>query len=362
MKLALVHDWLNQIGGAENVLSEFLQLFPDAPLFTAIYWPEKSPAALRHRDVRTSFMNRLPGVMTHHQLYFPIYPLAFEQFDLRGYDMILSNKSGFCHGVVPPPGARHFCYCLTPTRYIWHYHDYVQREGLGVAARRILPLILPFLRSWDFAAAQRVTHFAAISRAVQQRIQQYYRRDSTIIYPPVNTERFVPEGSPEDYFLVVSRLIPYKRIDLAIEACNRLRAPLRIAGGGRDRPRLEKMAGDTVRFLGRVPDDDLPALYAHCRAFIFPGEEDFGISPVEAQAAGRPVVAYAAGGALDTVQDGQTGVLFHSQTTDSLTEALRKIDDLSFDSASLRDHAGQFDRETFHRRLLAWLETKDEGM
>jgi len=358
LNVALVHDWLNQIGGAENVLSDLLDLFPHAPLYTAMYWREKMPRTYQHRDIRTSFMNRLPGVMTHHQLYLPLYPLAFERFDLRGYDVIISNKSGFCHGIVPPPGTHHFCYCLTPTRYLWNYHDYVQREGIGGLASWLLPFILPVLRQWDFAAAQRVDHFAAISGAVQQRIRQYYRRESAIIYPPVDTDRFVPQGSPKDYFLIVSRLIPYKRIDLAIEACNRLRLPLWITGDGRDRPRLERMAGDTVRFLGRVPDDDLPGLYAHCRAFIFPGEEDFGISPVEAQAAGRPVIAYGAGGALDTVSDGETGVLFHAPTADSLVEALQRFNDLSFDAAATRDHARRFDREVFRHKLLDWVETK----
>jgi glycosyltransferase involved in cell wall biosynthesis len=352
-----VHDWLNQIGGAENVLTELLSLFPSSPLFTAMYWSERMPAFYRQRDIRTSFMNRLPGIMTHHQWYLPLYPMAFEGFDLRGYDVVISNKSGFCHGVVLPPGTRHFCYCLTPTRYLWNYHDYVQREEIGGLARRLLPLLLPFLRQWDFAAAQRVDHFAVISTAVQQRVAQYYRRDSVIIFPPVETDRFVPQESVDDYFLIVSRLIPYKRIDLAIEACNQLGRPLWIAGDGRDRPRLERLAGDNVRFLGRVPDDELPELYARCRAFIFPGEEDFGIAPVEAQAAGRPVVAYAVGGAVDTVVDGQTGALFSRPTADSLAGALQKLDDLSFDPPSIRQHARQFDRRLFRRNLMAWIES-----
>lgn len=359
MNVALVHDWLNQVGGAENVLTELLDLFPTAPLFTAMYWRTRMPPSFEQRDIHTSFMERLPGIMTRHQVYLPLYPFAFESFDLRGHDVVISNKSGFCHGIVPPPGTRHFCYCLTPTRYLWNYHDYVEREGLGPLARWMLLLILPFLRQWDFAAAQRVDHFAAISSAVKQRIQQIYRRDSVIIFPPVDTGRFVPQDSPDDYFLIVSRLIPYKRIDLAIEACNRLRLPLWIAGDGRDRPRLEKLAGETVRFLGRVPDADLPDLYARCRAFIFPGEEDFGISPVEAQAAGRPVVAYGAGGALDTVIDGQTGVLFHTPTATALAEALEKLNGLSFDPAFIRKHATQFDSHAFRKSLLKWIETAD---
>jgi glycosyltransferase involved in cell wall biosynthesis len=284
---ALIHDWLNQIGGAEDVLESFVGLFPGAPIFTSIYAPALMPLAYRRWPIRVSFMDRLPGVHRHHQPYLPLYPLAFEGFDLRGHDLILSNKSGFCHGVRKPPGAVHVCYCLTPTRYVWDFDAYAAREGLGVAARLLFRPLLAWLRRWDLRAASRVDHFIAISTEVQRRIARHYRRDSDIIFPPVDLDRFAAATAPPEaggYYLSLGRLIPYKRVDLAVQACNTLGAPLLVGGDGRDRARLERLAGPTVKFLGRVPDADLPALMAGCRAFIFPGLEDFGIAPVQALA------------------------------------------------------------------------------
>jgi glycosyltransferase involved in cell wall biosynthesis len=269
------------------------------------------PAAYRAWPINVSFMDRLPGVHRHHQPYLPIYPLAFERFDLSRHDLILSNKSGFCHGVRKPAGAVHVCYCLTPTRYVWDFDAYAAREGLGRAARLLFRPLLAWLRHWDLAAASRVDHFIAISSAVQQRIAQHYRRESSVIYPPVDLARFAAQSASdtEGYYLSLGRLIPYKRVDLAVQACTTLGLPLVVGGDGRDRARLERLAGPTVKFVGRVPEADLPALMAGCRAFIFPGLEDFGITPVQALAAGRPLVAFAGGGALDIVQDGVNGVL-----------------------------------------------------
>jgi len=355
LRVAIIHDWLNQVGGAENVLEAFKELFPEAPIYTSMYWQPVMPPAYRNWDIRVSFMDRLPLVKRRHQLFLPLYPLAFESFDLRGYDLVLSNKSGFCHGVITPPETPHLCYCLTPTRYLWNTHEYVEREGLGRLARLALLPFLALLRLWDRLAADRVDSFAAISTAVQRRIRKYYGRDSVVIHPPVDTARYQPADKYEDYFLVVSRLVPYKRVDLAIQACTELNLPLVIAGEGRDRARLEKMAGPSVRFLGRVSGADVARLMAHCRAFIFPGLEDFGIAPVEAQASGRPVVAFRGGGALDTVVEGQTGLFFDEQSPEALTAALARFDPAAFDPDACRANAERFDKRVFARRIQEWI-------
>ncbi len=356
MPLALVHDWLNQIGGAEDVLAALVGLYPGAPIYTSIYAPERMPAAYRRWPIRVSFMDRLPGIHRRHQPYLPLYPLAFERFNLSGFDLLLSNKSGFCHGVRKAPGATHICYCLTPTRYVWNFEGYAAREGFGPLARAVLQPMLAGLRRWDHAAAQRVDHFIAISAEVQRRITQFYGRESVIIYPPVETSRFAAASAePGGYFLSLGRLIPYKRVDLAVQACTALNLPLLVAGDGRDRARLERLAGPTVKFLGRVPDADVPGLMAGCRAFIFPGLEDFGIAPVQALAAGRPVVAFAGGGALDIVQAGVNGVLFHEPTVAALSAALEQVERLRTKPPALRATAARFDRAVFEQQIQAFL-------
>lgn len=351
MRLAIVHDYLNQYGGAERVLESLHELFPDAPIYTSIYDPLRLPASYREFDIRTSFMQRLPGVSRHHQRYLPCYPVAFESFDFTGFDVVLSNSSGWCKGVVTPPETVHICYCLTPMRWAWRYDEYVRREGFGRLVKLGLPAAMTALRVWDVTSAQRVDRFLAISRAVAARIEKYYRRGAEIVYPPVDTARFATTRPPGDYFLMVSRLIPYKRVDLAVEAFTRLGLPLKIAGDGRDLPALRARAGTSIEFLGRVSDAEVVELIQGCRAFLFPGEEDFGIAPVEAQAAGRPVVAFGAGGALDTVIDGRTGVHFAEQTPESLTVALRRLESLALDQAEIAAHARQFDRAVFRERL-----------
>ncbi len=357
MRIALVHDWLNQHGGAEKVLEAMVGLYPDAPVYTSMYAPDRMPEAYRAWDIRTTWMDRLPGIHAHHQPYLPLYPLAFDRLDLSDYDVVLSNKSGFCHG-VRTDGALHICYCLTPTRYLWQFDAYIERERLSPALAAVLRPLVGVLKRWDYAAAQRVDHFIAISSEIQRRIARYYRRDSVILYPPVETSRYAPADRHDDYYLVVSRLIPYKRVDLAVRACTRLGLPLLVAGSGRDRERLEEMAGPTVQFLGRVPDEDLPDLLARCRAFLFPGLEDFGIAPVEAQAAGRPVIAYRGGGALDTVIEGETGLFFDEQSVESLCDALERFEGMTFSPAACRASAERFDAAVFDRELAAFVRTR----
>jgi glycosyltransferase involved in cell wall biosynthesis len=312
------------------------------------------PQHYRQWDIRTLWLDRMPGIHTHHQPYLPLYPLSWGGLDLSAYDVILSNKSGFCHGFKRGEQTMHICYCLAPTRYVWQPESYIAREGFGKPIEIGLRPLIAALRQWDYAAAQRVHHFIAISTDIQQRIQQFYRRDSVVIYPPVDTSRFQPAESSavEDYFLIVSRLIPYKRIDLAVQAATHLGVKLKIGGKGRDLVRLKAMAGPTIEFLGYVPDDQLPELMAHCKAFLFPGLEDFGITPVQAQAAGRPVIAYAGGGALDTVIPGKTGELFHELTVDNLVSVMQKFNASQYSPAAIRTHAIQFDTQVFNRQIL----------
>src|SRR5437588_3223720 len=360
MKVALVHDYLNQMGGAERVVIALHEIFPDAPIYTSIYDPARVDPAFQKMDIRTSFMQKLPMVTKHHQPYLPLYPFAMEKLDLRGYDLVLSSSSAFGKGVITRPETMHICYCHTPMRWCWNYEEYVEREHLGKVARAILPFLITKLRTWDQVSAMRVDHFIANSPVVAERIRKYYRREAIYIPPSVEASRFPfdPTTEPENYFLILSRLVPYKRIDLAIEACNQLQLPLVIIGGGRDLERLKRMAGSTIRFLGKLSDEEVLHYYTHCRAFIFPGEEDFGITPLEAQACGRPVIAYGAGGALATIVDGITGTFFREQTVESLTTVLASFNERMFNPFVIRNHALEFDTPRFRRRILQFIEAK----
>jgi glycosyltransferase involved in cell wall biosynthesis len=360
MKVAIVHDYLNQMGGAERVVMAFHDIFPEAPIYTSIYDPERVDPAFRTMDIRTSFMQKLPLVTKHHQPYLPLYPFAMEALDLRGYDLVLSSSSAFGKGVITKPGTLHICYCHTPMRWCWNYEEYVEREQLGKVARRILPFLITGLRVWDQTSAMRVDDFIANSPVIAERIKKYYRREAVVIPPPVEASRFpaTPATEIADYFLALGRFIPYKRFDLAIEACNRLQLPLVVIGKGRDEERLKRIAGPTIRFLGRLSDEEVIHYYRHCRAFLFPGDEDFGITPLEAQAAGRPVIAYGAGGALASVVDGVTGLFFREQTVESLVEVLATFNERNFDSDAIRNHALEFDTPRFQRRIMQFIEAR----
>ncbi len=353
LKLAFIVSWLNQYGGAERVLEAAHALFPDAPVYTSMYDPRVMPREYRAWDIRVSFMDRLPFVYRRHQLFLPLYRYAFESFDVSEYDAVLSITSAFAHGVNTRAAARHLCYCLTPARFLWQYDEYVQHEKVNGAARKFLPAIVSRLREWDKRAASRVDEFIAISREVQNRIAACYGRDACIVYPPVDVTAFhiAPPQDIGDYFLIVSRLIPYKRIDLAIEAFNQTGLPLVIAGDGRDRVRLQAHAKSNIKFLGRVSDAERLNLMARCKAFVFPGEEDFGITPLEANAAGRPVIAYGGGGALDTIVEGMNGVLFHAPTSNALIASLKNFRASDFDPQQIRAHAEKFDTRVFQEAL-----------
>lgn len=358
MNIAIVHDWLNQRGGAEDVLETLTTLYPNQPIYTSLYAPDIMPTFYQNWDIHTLWTDKLPAIHAHHQPYLPLYPVTWGGLDLSQYDIVLSNKSGFCHGFQHTKETLHICYCLAPTRYVWQLEHYIAREGLGKPIELALRPLIAAMRRWDFAAAQRVNHFIAISTEIQTRIKQYYQRESTIIYPPVDTTRFVPVSTPpEDYFLVLSRLIPYKRIDLAIQAAIRLGVRLVIGGKGRDMERLQAMAAghSNIEFLGYVSDEDVPNLMARCKAFLFPGLEDFGITPVQAQAAGRPVIAFAGGGALDTVIPGMSGELFNAHTVESLAAVMEQFDQSRYDSATMRAHAQKFDTQHFNAQISTYV-------
>ncbi|MEX2583386.1 MAG: glycosyltransferase [Gemmatimonadota bacterium] len=354
MRVAITADWLNSFGGAERVLLELHEMFPDAPIYTTVHHPAGLPETMKGWDVRTSFLQRIPFARRRHQHFLPFMPLAFEQFDMSGYDLVLTTSSACAKGVITRPGTLNVCYCYTPSRYLWDlYHEYTRSHP----ARMAIAPVAHWLRMWDRISADRVDHFVAISHEVAGRIQRHYSREPEVIYPPVDVDRIVPNRrAPEDFYLVVSRLVGYKRVDLAIEAANRLKRRLVIVGDGADRRRLQSLAGPTVEFRGRLADEEVADLYARCRAFLFPGFEDFGIAPVEAQAAGRPVVAYGRGGAAETVIDGATGVLFMEQSADSLVDAILQFEKLTFDPTICRRNAERFDRAEFRRRLSRAIE------
>lgn len=353
MRIAIIHDYLNQMGGAENVLLTLHDIFPEAPIYTSFYRSEAMPTAFRSLDIRTTFLQKL-GPLTRyprHQMLLPLYPAAFERLDLQEFDVVLSNSSAWCKGVITREDARHICYCLSPMRFAWNTKEYLAGEQIGWLPRKVLPTVLARMRAWDVATNTRVDDFVAISRAIAARIKNYYNREASIIFPPVDTSLFAPSDQVEDYFLIVSRLVPYKRVDLAIQAFNRLGLPLRIIGDGRDRARLEAMAKPNVRFLGYVADETRRRHLSRCKALVFPGEEDFGLVPVEVQASGRPVIAYAAGGALDTVVEGATGLFFSEQRVDALCETIERFAATSFCSQRIIEHAAAFDTSVFKQKL-----------
>jgi glycosyltransferase involved in cell wall biosynthesis len=350
MRVALIHDYLNQYGGAERVLEALHQLYPEAPVYTSVYDADAMPAHFRSWDIRTSWMQRLPFWRRLFREYFLLYPSAFESFDLAEYDLVLSSSSAFAKGVIAPPSATHVCYCHTPMRFAWLTDVYVEREQIWWPLRLVLAVLLTHLRMWDVSSAPRVDHFIANSRAVAGRIRRFYGREATVIPPPVDLPPYC-DVAPGEYYLTGGRLVPYKRIDLVIRACNALQVRLKIFGGGRDRAALEAIAGPTIEFLGQVGEDERRALFAGCRAFIFPGEEDFGITPLEAMAAGRPVIAYAAGGALDSVVEGLTGRFFHEQSVEALCAAIDASRAERYQSLAIRRHAECFSREIFLLRM-----------
>lgn len=356
MRVAIVHDFLMQMGGGEKVVEVLHDMFPDAPIYTSAYDADTMPAYYRTWDIRTSFMQKMPVKRITHRLALLLYPLAFESFELSEYDLVISSSSAFAKGAITQPNTVHICYTHTPMRYAWSPRSYMKNENASRMLRLLLAPGLHYLRLWDAVASSRVDHYVANSSTVAGRIKKFYGRNSAVIFPPVDTERFQISDEVGDYYIIASRFVPYKRLDLAVDAFTRLGIPLKVVGDGRQRKALEARAGKNVEFLGRVDDVALSELMARAKGYVMPGEEDFGIAPVEANACGRPVIAYAAGGALDTQVDGVTGVLFHEQTVESLCAAVRRADEMEFDPLVIRAHAVKFDTEVFRQsmcRLIA---------
>ncbi len=357
LRVALVHDHLAQDGGAEKVLEVFAEMFPKAPIYTLLYDKENVEKYKGHK-IETSIIQKLPGGVKHYKWYMPFMPMAVEFFDLNNFDLILSDVSAFAKGVITPSSSVHISYCHTPTRYLWDYtHQYINELNYNKYFKKIIALTLNKIRIWDRVAADRVDYFIANSQEVQKRIKKYYRRDSHLIYPPVDIEQFELGENKKDYFLIGGRLSPYKRVDIVIQAFLDLDLKLKIFGDGVDMLRLKEIAGNAknIEFLGRVSDEKKIVLYKEAKAFLNPQDEDFGITAVEAMASGTPVIAFAKGGAKETVIDGETGLFFYSQDREAVKNAVKKFQTMNFNPQKLREHSQKFSKENFKQNITKFI-------
>jgi glycosyltransferase involved in cell wall biosynthesis len=360
-RVVLVHDWLTGMRGGEKVLEILCEAYPSADLLTLVHIPGSVSPTIERMRPRTSFLQTLPGIRRFYRYYLPLFPIAIEQFDLDKYDLVISTSHCAAKAVIRSARARHLCYCFTPMRYAWDQFDaYFGEDRVGRVGNRVLRPILGSLARWDAATAGRVDRYVAISQYIAGRIKRYYNRDALVIYPPVDTAFYTPDGAGTGQFLlIVSALVPYKRIDVAIEASQLSGMPLRIVGTGPEREALQTLAhkrGAPVEFLGAVSDHELRDLYRSAAATLLPGEEDFGIAPVEAQACGRPVVAFGHGGALETVIDGVTGILVSESTPQAFADGIARARARAFDPNAIREHAMKFDRTVFIRSMQSAIE------
>lgn len=353
MRVAIVHDYLNQYGGGERVLEALCGLFPRAPIYTLIYDEKATRGAFKGKEIHTSFLQRIPFTRKYHRIFPLLMPLAVEQFDLSYFDLVISNSASFAKGVITEPHTRHISYCMTPTRFLWAgSHKFIEDTQYIQPVKKLIPLFNSYLRAWDQAAVGRVDRFIANSEHIKKRIKKYYRRDSQVIYPPVKTKKFTIQNAVGDYFLMVGRLVPYKRFDLVVKAFNKLGYPLKIVGEGAEKKNLKRMAGPNIRFTGGISDEEMVKHYSGAKAVIFPQVEDFGIVAVEAMSAGRPVIAYRAGGALETVEDGKTGVFFDEQTEEAVIDAVSRFKPKDFDPTHIRSRSLRFDEDVFKDNFL----------
>lgn len=353
MRVALVHDYLTHFGGAERVLEALMELFPNAPVYTLVYDRSNTALPVDSSRVRTSFLQKLPGAARAHR-YWPLalMPLAAEQFDFSDFDIVISTSHSFSKGIIVGPNTLHISYCFTPTRYAWDdSHKYVREFSRSPMFQKVAPFALSYIRLWDYYASQRPHVYVTLSHYVARRIAKYYRRPSHVVPPPVDIKRFAVQPKNDGYYLVVSRLVPYKRVDIAIRACETLGRRLLIAGTGPELTSLQRMAGPLTQFLGFVPDEKLPELYAGARALLFPQEEDFGITPLEAAASGKPTVALNAGGAVETIRNGITGVFFDEQTDAAMRQGILQLERKRWDALAIRRHASVYDRSAFLHRM-----------
>lgn len=358
MKVALVHDYLIKLGGAEKVLEAFSEIFPEAPIFTLLYDEKGTKGKFAHKEIKTSFLQKFPAPVKLINFYRALMPAAMEDLDLSCFDLVLSDCHSFVKGVVLKQNALHISYIHTPTRFLWHQKDEGRKQA-GFFLKKLLPFGLNYLRMWDYLAAQRPDFLLANSQTVAKRIKTYYNREAEVIYPPVEIAKFQGKGvKEEDYFLVVSRLEPHKRVDLAMEAFNQNGLPLRIIGKGRELGRLKKMAKPNIVFLGEMSDNEVVRQEQGCRALIHPQEEDFGIAMVEAMATGKPVIAFAQGSGLELIKEGENGALFLEQNVSSLLEALERFSKMKFSPAKIAEFARQFDKKVFKEKIQKFIENK----
>ncbi len=356
MKIAFVHEYLNQFGGAERMLAELCVIFPEAPIYTLMYDEAATRGLFAGRVVRTSFLDRWPLAKKHHRWFPLVMPLAIEQFDFSQFDLTISVSASFAKGIITGPTTKHICFCLTPPRFLWDRSQKFGREfGFSAPIRALMQPFISYLRLWDTQAADRVDEFWAISQYVARRIQAYYHQPSRIIYPPVDVSQFQIGQPKEEYFLMVGRLVSYKKFDIAVRAFNSLGKTLRIVGTGPELRKLRSIAGPGIEFVGAVSNESLAKLYAGATALVFPQEEDFGIVPLEAMASGRPVIAYRGGGALETIVEGKTGMFFDEQTVASLEKAIKDFDPVHFSPEDCRSQAERFDVSVFRKNVLAAL-------
>jgi glycosyltransferase involved in cell wall biosynthesis len=356
-KIAIIHDWLTNVAGAERVLENLMSTYPDAQLFTSVVMRDNLNENFKERNIKTSFLQKLPNfIKKRHQWLFPLYPLAFESFDLSGYDIVISSSTCASKGVITGTNTIHICYCHTPMRYVWEQKEHYEKR-MGILNKFLFRVLEHYMRIWDYASSQRVDYFIANSHEVRKRIKKTYGRDSVVIYAPVRCSYFLPSETDGDFYLVISRLVTPKRFDLAVQACSELGKKLFVIGNGPELKYLKKIAGDNIKFFGYLQDDEVKKYMSECKALLFPGEEDFGIVPIEIMSCGRPVIAYGKGGVLDTVVDGKTGVLFNEQTVESLKEAIEKFEGMVFDKWVIREHALKFDESVFRERIREFVES-----
>lgn len=354
MKIAIVHDWLTNMGGAEQVIINFHEIYKDAPIYTTFYTPDNLDEKLRGLDVRTSFLQRKKPVYNHKK-YFPLMPLAFSKFNMKEYDVILSCSSSCAKGVKKRKNALHICYINTPMRYAYEFKgEYL--NGMNPIKKFLINILLFFMRIWDKHNNKRIDYFIANSNEIKRRVKNTYNREADVIFPPVRCSEFKISKTDGDYYFVISRLVGYKRFDLAVQACSELNKKLIVIGDGPELEKLKSLANDNVTFMGRQPDDVVKKYMSECKALLFPGLEDFGIVPVEAQACGRPVIAFKKGGALDTVVENETGVFFEEQTVDSLKEAILRFEKMKFDKEKIRKHALKFDEPNFRKQIKEYID------
>ncbi len=357
VRIALVHDYLMDRGGAERVLSVLHRMFPSAPIYTSVHDRQATLPDFDNALIITSPLQRLRLTPQNYKLLLPLYPLVFRAFDLSGYDLVVSSASAYAKG-VRHPASQHLCYCYTPTRFVWMFDQYVEMERLSPARSLSLRAMLPYLAWQDRVASRQVDHYAATCRNVAERIRRFYQREAEVIWPPISINSFEVSQEPGEFFLIISRLNRYKRIDTAIEACNRMKQPLVMAGSGPDAARLAGLAGPTVKLLGRVSEQEKIDLLRRCKALILPGEEDFGMTPLEANACGRPVVALARGGALETVLHGETGLLYQEPAPEAIIAAIDQLSRTGLEPDRLRRHATQFDESVFTGKIRGWIKAK----